>query len=107
MDDGGGRRGESRGSIVVGMAICWLLNLAQIGIGWLMLVADERMLPFVFVIIGLIGLVQVGYVAPIWRLLQRKGKARTAKGVLIAAGITLVVNAGVWVFGQKLRSLLQ
>ena len=71
---------QDRGSIVAGMAICWLLNVAQLGVGWLLLVADVRMLPAYYVLVGAIGLVQVGYVVPIWRLLRRKGKPRTAKG---------------------------
>jgi len=106
MDKVSGSRSESRGSIVAGMAICWLLNLAQIGISWLLLVLDDRTLPFVFVLAGMVGLVQVGYVAPIWRLLQRKGKQRTATGLLIAAAVTLLLNAGVWVFGARLRHMI-
>jgi len=74
------------------MAICWLLNVAQLGVGWLLLVADVRMLPAYYVLIGAIGLVQVGYVVPIWRLLRRKGKPRTARGMMIAAGITAFLN---------------
>ena len=74
------------------MAICWLLNIAQLGIGWLLLVADVRMLPAYYVLTGAIGVVQVGYVVPLWRLLRRKGKPRTAKGFLLAAGITALMN---------------
>ena len=74
------------------MAICWLLNVAQLGVGWLLLVADVRMLPAYYVLVGAIGLVQVGYVVPIWRLLRRKGKSRTAKGMLLAAVITLIIQ---------------
>lgn len=74
------------------MAICWLLNVAQLGVGWLLLVMDVRMLPFYYVLVGAIGIVQVGYVIPIWRLLRRKGKPRTARGMLIAALLTTVVN---------------
>lgn len=84
---------DGRGSIVAGLAICWLLNITQLGIGWLLLVADVRMLPAYYVLIGAIGLVQVGYVVPIWRLLKRRGQSRTAKGLLIAASMTAVVNA--------------
>jgi len=83
---------QDRGSIPAGMAICWLLNIAQLGIGWLLLVADVRMLPAYYVLVGAIGVVQVGYVAPIWRLLRRKGKPRTAKGLLLAAVLTLIAN---------------
>lgn len=74
------------------MAICWLLNIAQLGIGWLLLVADVRMLPAYYVLIVAIGVVQAGYVVPIWRLMRRKGKPRTGKGVLLAAGVTALVN---------------
>jgi hypothetical protein len=83
---------DGHGNIVVGMAICWLLNIAQLGVGWLLLVADVRMLPAYYVLVGAIGIVQVGYVIPIWRLLLRKNKPRTAKGVLIAATITALTN---------------
>ncbi|MGZ4841450.1 MAG: hypothetical protein ACXV5J_06875 [Candidatus Angelobacter sp.] len=84
---------QGRGSIVAGMAICWLLNVAQLGVGWLLLVADVRMLPGYYVLVGAIGLVQVGYVVPIWRLLRRKGKPRTARGIMIAAALTALLNA--------------
>jgi hypothetical protein len=83
---------DGRGSFIAGLAICWLLNFAQLGIGWLLLVADVRLLPAVYVLIGAIGVVQVGYVVPIWRLLVRKGRPRAAKGMLIAAGLTAVLN---------------
>lgn len=75
------------------MSICWFLNVAQLGTGWLLLVADVRMLPAYYVLIGAIGVVQVGYVVPIWRLLRRKGKPRTAKGLAFAACVTLGLNA--------------
>ncbi|HWG39457.1 MAG TPA: hypothetical protein VN658_02815 [Candidatus Acidoferrales bacterium] len=89
---------QGRGSIAAGMAICWLLNIAQLGIGWLLLVADVRMLPAYYVLIGAIGVVQVGYVVPIWHLLRRKEKPRTAKGVLLAATLTALMNVVVfWV----------
>jgi hypothetical protein len=83
---------QGRGSILAGMAICWLLNVAQLGIGWLLLAADVRMLPTYYVLVGAIGLVQVGYVVPLWRLLRRKGKPRTAKGLLLAAVLTALIN---------------
>jgi hypothetical protein len=79
------------------MAICWLLNVAQLGIGWLLLVADVRMLPAYYVLIGTIGVVQVGYVVPIWRLLRRKGKPKTAQGLLLAAVLTALINIVIFV----------
>jgi hypothetical protein len=97
------RAETNKGSLVAGAVACWLLNLAQVGIGWLMLAADERMLPVAFVVVGMAGLVQVGYVVPLWRLLKRKGKPRTAQGLLAAAAVTLMVNAALWVVGPKLH----
>jgi hypothetical protein len=85
MDDG-------KGSIIAGMAICWLLNMAQLGVGWLLLIAEVRMLPAYYVLVGAIGALQVGYVIPIWHLLRRKGKPRTAKGLIIAAILTLITD---------------
>jgi hypothetical protein len=83
---------DEKGSIAAGIAICWLLNIAQLGVGWLLLVADVRMLPAYYVMVGAIGLVQVAYVVPLWRLLRRKGKPRTAKGLLLAAALTALLN---------------
>ncbi len=74
------------------MAICWLINVAQLGVGWLLLVADVRTLPAYYVLVGAVGVVQVGYIVPIWRLLRRKGKPRAAKGLLAAAALTLILN---------------
>ena len=96
---------DGKGSIVAGLAIGWLLNIAQLGIGWLLLVADVRMLPAYYVLIFAIGLVQVGYVVPIWRLLMRRGKPRTARGLLIAAWVTAVVNAVFMILMVKYGSL--
>ena len=84
---------QGRGSIL-GMAICWLLNVAQLGVGWLLLVADVRMLPAYYVLVGAIGLVQVGYVVPIWRLLRRKENLEQPQASLLAAGLHLYLNAG-------------
>jgi hypothetical protein len=83
---------QGRGSILAGMAICWLLNVAQLGVGWLLLIADVRMLPAYYVLVGAIGIVQVGYVVPLWRLLRRKGKPGTARGLMIAAVLTLIAD---------------
>src|SRR4029077_7532156 len=83
---------QARGSIAAGMAICWLLNVTEFGVGWLLLVADVRMLPAYYVLVGAIGVVQVGYVVPLWRLLRRKGKPRTAKGMMLAMALTALMN---------------
>lgn len=83
---------DDKGSIITGWLICWLFNIAQIGIGWLLLIADVRMLPAYYVLVYSAGLVQIGYVVPIWRLLLRRGQSRTARGLLMAASTTLALN---------------
>lgn len=48
-------KSDGTGSIVAGWALCWLLNIAQLGIGWLMLVSDEKLLPAGYILIRAIG----------------------------------------------------
>ena len=78
----------------MGLVICWLLNTSHLGIAALLLfVVGESTLPTVFVLAAGIGLLQIAYVVPIWRLLKQRGKGRTARGVIIAACLTLLLNA--------------
>jgi len=93
---------DGRGSLLAGMAVCWLLNIAELSIAWLLVVADVRMLPAYYVLVWAIGVVQVGYVVPLWRLLVRQGLRRTAEGLLAAAALTALANAvlAVVVFGR-------
>lgn len=80
-------------SVFLGMLLCWLLNVVQLGIAFLLLSSSEKLLPAVYTLSLALGLVQIGYVVPIWRLLVRKGRLWNARGLLIGAGITLAVNA--------------
>jgi hypothetical protein len=86
-------KNDGRGSLLAGMAICWLLNIAELSIAWLLVVADVRMLPAYYVLVWAIGVVQVGYVVPLWRFLVRQGLRRTAEGLLAAAALTALANA--------------
>ena len=76
-----------------GVIICWMLNLVQLGIAFLLLAGSEKMLPFVYVLLAALGLVQIGYVAPLYRLLRRKKRFHAAHGLLTAACCSLLVNA--------------
>jgi hypothetical protein len=86
-----------------GVLICWFLNLVELGIAFLLLATSEKTLPAVYVLTTALGLVQIGYAVPIYRLLRRKGKMHTAQGLLIAACITAVANAGIdyYLFGPR------
>lgn len=70
--------------------------MAHIGVAYLLFVSGDRMLPAVFVLVGAIGLLQMGYVVPLWYVLRRRGRKKMARGLAIAASITLLVNAVLW-----------
>jgi hypothetical protein len=75
------------------MLVCWLLNVVQLGIAFFLLYSSEKLLPAVYTLSAAMGLVQIGYVIPLWRYLRRRGLRDVAMGLLMAAGTTLVVNA--------------
>lgn len=79
-------------SVFLGMLICWLLNVVQLGIAFVLLSSTEKLLPAVYTLSLALGLVQVGYVIPLWRYLRRKCRNDVALGLIIAAGITLCIN---------------
>lgn len=83
---------RSIAEFILGMLICWLLNLVQLGVAFILLASSEKILPAVYVMVGGMGLVQIGYVVPIHRLLRRQGRQGAAQGLLLAAFVTLVVN---------------
>ena len=76
-----------------GFLICWLLNLVQLAIAFLLLASSERMIAYAYIGAVWLGLVQIAYVGPIYRLLWRKGKHNVARGLLAAALITAAANA--------------
>ena len=87
-----------QGSFFLGMLVCWLLNVVELGTGLFILFVTDKLLPAVYVLIFAIGLVQIGYVVPLWRFLRRRGKPRAASGLLAGASVTAVLNL---IFGYK------
>jgi hypothetical protein len=89
------------------MLTCWLLNVVQLGIAFLLLSSSEKLLPAVYTLSVTLGLVQVGYVAPLWRYLRRKNHRDVAMGLLFGAGISLCINLLVdfYFFGQAMFRL--
>ena len=79
------------GSIFQGLAICWGLNVAEVILGFLML----RITFGVAMIVG-VGIVQLIYVLPFYFSFRKQGKTATAKGLVIAASITALLNATCW-----------
>lgn len=77
---------------ISGMLICWLLNIVQLGIAFVLLSSSEKTLPSVYVLTAALGVVQLGYVVPIYRLLRRKGRLHSARGLLTAVCLSIVAN---------------
>lgn len=75
-----------------GFLICWLLNLVHLAIAFLLLASSERMIVYAYLLAVWLGLLQIGYVVPIYRLLWRKGKRFVAHGLVTAALITATTN---------------
>ncbi len=76
----------------LGMLICWLLNVVQLGIAFVLLSSSEKLLPAVYTLSLALGLIQISYVVPLWRYLRRKNRRDAATGLLMAAGISLCIN---------------
>lgn len=75
------------------MAVCWLLNLVQLGIAFVLLASSERNLPAVYVLTAALGLVQFGYVIPIYHVLLRRRRRFAGYGLLAAACSSFISNA--------------
>lgn len=89
---------QDQGSLFLGLLVCWLLNVTQLGIAGLMFAYGDRTLPAVVVLVGGIGLLQIGYVVPLWYMFRRRGRIRMAKGIFFGSLFTLLVNAAFWVY---------
>ena len=87
---------KDEGSLFMGLILCWLLNMAHLGVAFLLFAYGEGTLPTVVVLVAGIGLLQIAYVVPIWYVLRRRGRKKMAKGMAIAAIITALVNAALW-----------
>jgi hypothetical protein len=56
----------------------------------------STMLPIGVVVFGGIGVVQLAYIVPLYMHLKKNGQINTAKGLIIAASITVLLNVGCW-----------
>ncbi len=93
-------QGRSSGKeIAKGITTCFALNLLQLGIAWLFLAVARGLDFFLVVSVVLItgfGVVQSGYVVPLILNARKKGRPYFAKGIVIAASITLLLSAARW-----------
>ena len=82
-----------RGSILKGFGIAAAVNIGAVVMGVITIAAVIG----IFVLLG-IGLVQAAWIIPLVLHFRKMGKPETAKGVIIAAAITFLLNAGCYGF---------
>jgi hypothetical protein len=87
---------ENRGSVAGGFGLGIFLNAAQGGLLFLILSLSHRGLTALIVGLGWWGLIQLIYIVPIYIYLRRTKRTDTAKGLLIAAALVLLVNVSCW-----------
>ena len=89
---------EYRGSVGRGFLLGVGLNLLQGVLLWLVMISlpgYENIGPLIIGLGGW-GLIQLIYVVPIYLHLRRRNKSATAKGLIIAASIVVLINVGCW-----------
>jgi len=82
---------ENQGNILKGLGICWGLNLVQFAISASGLILPP-LLPLTFAL-AIFGLVQLAYVVPLYISFKGRGQVMTARGLVIAASVTALLNA--------------
>ena len=93
------------GSILQGLFLCWGMNLVQVMLGCSVAWGasegpgiSETVVDIAFAIALSVGLLQLLYLIPLWRVLKTNERTQTIKGVRIAACITALLNAAWLVF---------
>ena len=87
---------EDKGSVGGGLILGIFLNVVQGGLSWLLFVLLQGSLDALVISLSAWGLIQLIYMVPIYIYLRRTKRADTAKGLLIAASLVLLVNASCW-----------
>ena len=81
----------NEGNLGKGFAIAAAINIGALLAGLSMIFIGVG----VVIIFG-IGAVQALWIGPLYTTYRGKGETETAKGTLLAAGITFLLNAGCW-----------
>lgn len=93
---------ENKGSVGGGFGLGVVLNVLQGIILWICLffgTGDTRIRTLIIGLGGW-GLIQLLYMVPIFIYLRRSKRSDTAKGLLIATSLVLLVNASCWGYIQ-------
>jgi hypothetical protein len=79
------------GSIWQGVAIGAAWNICALGVGLLTIIVAVGI-----AIIAGFGVVQYAWIGPLYLRHKRLGETETAKGILVASGITVLLSAACW-----------
>ena len=82
---------KSEGSVLAGFGLGAAVNVGAAIVG----VATIAAVVGIIILLG-IGLLQAAGIIPMVMSFRKSGKRETAKGVIIAAAITFLLNAGCW-----------
>jgi hypothetical protein len=85
------QRPRDPGSIWQGIALGGTWNICALGIGILTI-----LIAIGAVVIAGFGIVQYAWISPLYLRYKRRGETETAKGILIASGITVLLSAACW-----------
>lgn len=91
LGDQGEPRPRDPGSIWQGIAIGGAWNACALGAGIILIAA----LVGIFIVAGF-GLVQYAWIVPLYAKYKGRGETETAKGILIASGVTVLLSAACW-----------
>ena len=87
------------GSVGIGFAIGAILNVGLVVSVLLLTCATNIVEPFATIcgaLVLAIGVIQLVYILPLYFRYKRKGQRNTAKGLVIAASVTALLNATCW-----------
>jgi heme/copper-type cytochrome/quinol oxidase subunit 4 len=87
---------EDRGSVGGGFGLGVVLNVLQGIIFWIVMGVAHGQLDALVIGLGGWGLIQLVYIIPIYIYLRRSKSPDTAKGLIIAASLVLLMNVGCW-----------
>lgn len=82
---------KSGGSVWLGFGMAAGINIAAVIVGGLTLTMGVGL----FILLG-IGLVQAAWIIPMVESFRKSGQRETMKGIIVAAALTFLLNAGCW-----------
>ena len=99
---------HNESSVSSGMAIGFILNVAMLLLlplaGLRLFSIVPSLSDFLFSALFAIGLTQLLYMAPLYLYCRKTGRDETAKGLIVIASITAVLNVTAWGLLSMTRS---